>query len=130
VPDYSPRGTGFEPHARRPLLGSLSLNRYRSMTGNLNTAKKGAGHPTSLCRYSSIMGVAMYPSATLTRSMKLQSTRMEILPLGLRINSIGLCARRFYIKNLRLSNILYLGYIYLVRYRKKILLNDMKRNVY
>ena len=69
VPGYSPKGTGFDPHARRPLLGSPSLNGYRSMTGNLNTAKKGTGHPTSLCRWPSIMGVAMCPSVTLTSSM-------------------------------------------------------------
>ena len=59
VPDYSPKGTGFEPHARRPLLGSPSLNGYRSMTGNLNTAKEGTGHPNSLCRWPNIMGVAV-----------------------------------------------------------------------
>ena len=59
VPDYSSKGTGFEPHAGRPLLGSPSLNGYLSMTGNLNTAKKGTGHPTSLCRGPSLVGVAM-----------------------------------------------------------------------
>ena len=66
VPDYIPRGTGFEPHTRRPLLGSPSLNGYWSMTGNLNTTEKGTGHHTSLCRWPSIMGVAMCPSVTLT----------------------------------------------------------------
>ena len=69
MPGYSPKGTGFEPYASRPLLGSLSLNGYRSMTGNLNTTKKGTDHPTSLCRWPSIMGVAMCPSATLTSSI-------------------------------------------------------------
>ena len=68
VPDYSPKGTGFEPHDRRPLLGSPSHNGYRSMTGNLNTAKKGTGHPTSLCRWPR-MWVKMCPSATITNSM-------------------------------------------------------------
>ena len=49
-----------------PLLGSPSLNGYRSMTGNLNTGKKGTDHPTSLSRWPSLVGVAMCPSATLT----------------------------------------------------------------
>ena len=48
-----------------PLLGSPSLNGYWSMTGKPNTAEKGTGHPTSLSRWPSIMGVAMCQSATL-----------------------------------------------------------------
>jgi len=57
------RGSSLMPGC--PLLGSPSLNGYWSMTGKPNTAEKGTGHPTSLSRWPSIMGVAMCPSATL-----------------------------------------------------------------
>ena len=74
VPDCNAKGTGFDSRCRGdiypapgcPLPGKPSLNGYWSMTGNLNTAEKGAGLPTSLCRWPSIMGVATCPSATLT----------------------------------------------------------------
>ena len=71
VPDCNAKGTGFDsrchgdiyPAPGCPLPGPPSLNGYWSMTGNLNTVEKGAGLPTSLCRWPSIMGVAMCPSA-------------------------------------------------------------------
>ena len=111
VPGYSPRGTGFEPHARRPLLGSPSLNGYRSMTGNLNTAKKGTGHPTSLCGLPSKMGVAMCPSATLTSNM---SPRFRFFKFIDKI--LGLYPRKIQKYLYSITNILGLYYSIIIKF--------------
>ena len=64
-----PTVRGSIPGAGGPAQVDSALNEYRSMTGNLTAAEKGTGHPTLLCRWPSIMGVATCPSATLNLSM-------------------------------------------------------------
>ena len=66
LPGYNADGREFVPHTSRPLLDTPTLNGYRSLTENLTTVEKRFGHPTPPCRWPSIMGAAMCPSATPT----------------------------------------------------------------
>ena len=61
----NPTVRGSIPGAGGPAQVDSALNEYWSMTGNLTAAEKGTGHPTLLCRWPSIMGVATCPLATL-----------------------------------------------------------------
>ena len=63
--DYKADGRRFAPQTGRPFLGPTSLDWYWSPAGNLTMAEKGTGHSTPPCRWPSILGAAMCPSATL-----------------------------------------------------------------
>ena len=63
---YNADGRGFAPQTGHPFLDPFSLDGYWTLTGKLNTEKKGTGPPTLLSHWPNIICAATCQSAKLT----------------------------------------------------------------